>query len=136
MTYVCYAAMKARCLYPSVIGYERYSKLGICPQWLTSFDTFLADMGFRPSIRHSLERLDNSVGYWPHNVVWATRQQQARSRSTTKLIEHQGHSLTLAEWGERMGVSVRTLRSRLRAGWEIARALATPPRLKTTTNST
>jgi len=42
----------------------------VCERWGT-FAHFLADMGPRPSPRHSLERLDGDAGYGPGNVEWA-----------------------------------------------------------------
>lgn len=45
-----------------------------------------------------------------------------------KRYEHDGHNLTLAQWAERTGISVHTIRSRLGYGWSIADAVETPVR--------
>lgn len=42
------------------------------PEW-ESFETFLAEMGERPSVQHGLRRLDPALPYSKSNCVWATR---------------------------------------------------------------
>ena len=41
---------------------------------------FLADMGPRPSLKHSIERKDNNGNYNATNCVWATMKQQSQNR--------------------------------------------------------
>lgn len=74
--------MKARCLDQNVPAYEDYGGRGIsiCKRWQRSFLAFLRDVGRRPTKRHSLDRRVNSRGYYPSNVRWATKRQQARNR--------------------------------------------------------
>ena len=51
----------------------------MCDAWIGSFETFLRDVGMRPSDAHSLDRIDNDRGYEPGNVRWATRAEQSRN---------------------------------------------------------
>lgn len=86
-----------------------------CDQW-NSFEVFLADMGKRPSLRHSIDRIDNEKGYSPENCRWATRTEQARNRRTNQTITHEGRTLTVAEWAERTGIKAGTIYGRLHRG--------------------
>lgn len=74
--------MRQRCLNPNHEHYADYGGrgIGICQPWLDSFAAFLADMGPRPSPRHSIDRKDNEKGYSPDNCRWATPDVQARNR--------------------------------------------------------
>lgn len=79
--YTCWRNMWNRCTNPNIPTYRHYGGRGIrvCDRWL-DFKTFLADMGERPSSKHSIERLNNNLGYTPENCTWATRSQQNSNR--------------------------------------------------------
>lgn len=81
--YKTWEGMIKRCTQPDTNGYERYGGRGIkvCARWLKSFEAFLADVGRKPSSRHSIDRFPDVNGnYQPGNVRWATASQQARNQ--------------------------------------------------------
>lgn len=125
-THRSWMAMRERCMNPNANAYERYGGRGItiCERW-DSYETFLEDMGARPD-KTSLDRIDNSKGYYPENCKWATSLEQGRNRSNNKLYEYQGEMLPISVIAERTGVERHLLGARLRTGWEMSRAITTP----------
>lgn len=86
--YKVWCAMITRCTNQNQDGFKNYGGRGIavCDEW-GDFDQFLKDMGKRPSKNHSLERVDNDLGYSAKNCVWAGRfaqSQNQRLRSDNK----------------------------------------------------
>ena len=67
---------------PRHVAYLDYGGRGItiCPEWAASFEAFLEHVGPKPSPEHSLDRLDNNLGYLPGNVRWASWLAQANNR--------------------------------------------------------
>ena len=132
--YRVWMSMKNRCLYPSNPGYKDYGGRGItiCQRWLDSFEAFLADMGPRPegSRKFSIERRDVNGNYEPGNCYWATWAQQSRNTRRNRLLTHNGITLPLTDWAAKIGVNQKALDSRLRLGWSVGDALATPFRVR------
>lgn len=76
-----------RCTCPSDTGFENYGARGVavCERWRNSFEAFLADMGPRPSPKHSIDRYPNNAGnYEPGNCRWATRSEQRRNQRAAR----------------------------------------------------
>lgn len=80
--YTAWKNMKARCHNPRNDKFSYYGGRGIevCPEWRDDFDAFLAHIGRRPGKGYSVDRIDNSRGYEPGNVRWATAYQQRHNR--------------------------------------------------------
>ena len=126
--YVCWMSMRLRCSDPRTNGYARYGGRGIrvCNAWADSFEAFLREVGPRPSRRHQIDRIDNSKGYEPGNVRWATREEQGQNRRTNVNLTYDGRTQCIAVWAREMGTTSATLATRLRAGWSVERTLSTP----------
>ena len=127
--YNSWSMMRRRCLSEKCQDYPRYGGRGItiCERW-DSFELFLADMGKAPSKRHSIERNDNDGPYSPDNCRWAPPIEQRRNQERVYTLEHNGMSLTPAEWAVRTGISNKRIHARLKRGWSVAAALDTPVR--------
>lgn len=126
--YVCWMDMKARCLNLKHKHFKYYGGRGIaiCERWKTSFENFLADVGRRPSPKHTIDRFPNSDGnYEPNNIRWATRAEQTANRTITRMTVLNGEAITVAEACRRLGLNLRTVSHRISAyGWTIERSLA------------
>lgn len=129
--YKTWRSMLGRCHRKTDPGWKNYGGRGIsvCERWRRSFQSFLADMGPRPSPAHSIDRINNDRGYGPGNCRWATQLQQQNNRRSTRLAMFRGRRLSLSEIAREAGVPFQTLWRRVRrAGWEIERAISTPSR--------
>jgi len=128
--YAIWTAMLQRCANPNNAAWKDYGGRGItvCPAWKKSFETFLADMGPRPTPKHSIERRNNNLGYAADNCFWATRQEQNRNSRKNVLLPYQGRTQCLAAWGEEIGIEGDRIRQRIQQGWSIERAVTTPLR--------
>lgn len=127
--YRAWCALIGRCTNPKNKSYRNYGGRGITvsPEWLASFETFLADMGPRPS-GMSIDRLDNNKGYCKENCAWRGVLEQANNRRTTRRIAFNGETHTILEWSEKTGVRTDLIRARLRHGWPLARVFEPPVR--------
>lgn len=124
--YRSWQAMKDRCSNQNTISFPNYGGRGIsvCERWLHSFENFFADMGKRPSAKHSIERVNNNGNYEPGNCMWATKTAQARNTRRTHRLTFNGQTKSLTEWAQEIGITRAALRNRLKKGWSVERALS------------
>lgn len=86
-------------------------------------------MGERPSLDHTIDRIDNDLGYTPENCRWATKREQGNNRVTNIFFEYEGRSFTMAELARHTGVEKEVLRKRLcrsKRPWTVEGAVKTP----------
>lgn len=129
--YFVWQGMKDRCSRKASNSYRRYGGRGIvvCDLWKSSFEAFLADMGPRPTLQHTLDRINNDGNYEPGNCRWATPKVQARNTSSIKLISVNGEEMSISEARDKYApdVPVATIYGRIRQlGWAPERALFAP----------
>jgi hypothetical protein len=117
--------MKSRCQRPEVAEYRNYGGRGIsiCERW-SSFEAFFQDMGPRPTLKHSIDRVDPNGNYEPSNCRWATCREQQNNRRNNVYLEWDGVTLSLSEMARKVGLKPSTLHRRIKvAGWPVADAL-------------
>jgi hypothetical protein len=112
--------MKRRCSNANHSTFKYYGRRGIsvCGKWLSSFESFLADVGRIPVAGYTLGRIDNEGNYEPGNVEWQSPTEQRRNTRRIKLtIEKASEIRNLRSQGfktkvlaNRYSVSVDTIR--------------------------
>lgn len=83
--YNVWYGIKRRCTDPKFASYKYYGAvgLGLSEEW-NDFQTFLKDMGKRPSKSHDIDRIDNNKGYSKDNCRWVTKSINAQNKSNSK----------------------------------------------------
>lgn len=123
--YKVWSGMKARCKNPGHKDYASYGGRGItvCERWRLSFANFVADMGLRPSLKHSIERRDVDKGYGPDNCYWATADEQSANKRNNRIVEYRGTKMTLRQLANVAKVNYDKLKYRLNIGYSVEEAL-------------
>ena len=91
--------IRRRCEDPKRNNYHTHGGRGIkvCERW-QKFENFYADMGARPSPKHSIDRIDNDGNYEPGNCRWATRREQALNTRRNLIVTAFGKTAPLGEF--------------------------------------
>jgi hypothetical protein len=88
--YNCWKAMKNRCLDSNAAGFKNYGGRGItiAPEWIDDFVAFRdyvnQNIGPRPK-GCTLDRIENNEGYFPGNIKWSTKSQQAHNSRQSRI---------------------------------------------------
>jgi hypothetical protein len=105
--YQSWKGMIRRCTRKSHKNYDNYGGRGIsvCDRW-RAFDLFIADVGLRPSSKHTLDRHpDQNGNYEPGNVRWALRREQSLNMRRNRVVTAFGVTQPLAAFFERSGTT-------------------------------
>lgn len=127
--YRIYNNMKTRCYNVNSPSYKYYGARGIkiCSDWLVdylSFYSWAITNGYADNL--TIERKNVNGDYTPENCVWATYKTQANNTRSNIFVTLDGVRKTLTEWSALYGINVKTVKDRLRRGWDIESALKTP----------
>ncbi len=130
--YKVWVGILSRCHNPNSSSFHKYGARGVtvCDEWRNSFEKFFLHMGVRPTEKHSIERVDNALGYSPENCCWATATQQARNKGSSIYYEMGGVAKTLKEWANGANLAYACAYWRHQQGWSIEKILGTPSRRK------
>jgi hypothetical protein len=139
--YAIWAGMLQRCKNPNRKCFAAYggSGISVCIRWrdgengIHPFVCFLADVGERPTRKHSLEREDATKNYEPGNVRWALPLEQANNKRRTRWVVYRGQEMSLCDAVRAAGsvIHYEAAAIRLKCGWTVERALETPSSKKT-----
>lgn len=124
--YVLWLDMKQRCANPNNTGHKNYGGRGItvCERWM-AFENYFEDVGVGKA-GWTVERVDNSRGYEPENICWATRKQQNRNKRSNFVLTVSGITACLADLCDRFHAPYARTWKRLRMyGWSPERAFFT-----------
>jgi len=123
--YAAWRNAKARCnLNPTHKDNAWYAHVTFHRAWC-DWDVFNKEFPDPPSDEHTLDRINNNLGYSPGNVRWATMAEQHRNQRGVRFIEHNGKSRTIADWARELGMAWESLAKRINK-WGVEKALTTP----------
>lgn len=129
-TYKIWLGIKRRCSDPKSKDFAKYGGRGIrvSDDWNASFMTFLNDMGERPSLAHTIDRVDPLGNYEAGNCRWATRfEQGAENKRSLRSVMIDGVAYPSIRAACRyFGVSPTTVNMRLKDGHPLETAITTP----------
>ena len=131
LSYNSWRGAKERCSNPNHKNYDTYGAKGItfCKKWTESFMAFIIDMGERPSKEFTLDRIDNSQGYFKENCRWVHYIDQHNNmgyRKDAVFLTLYNITLTLQEWSRVLEVNSTTLYYRKKQQWTDEEVLTTP----------
>ena len=126
--YNIWRSMRQRCFNPRCDAYKHYGGRGItvCTEW-ENFQTFYdwaMSNGYAEDL--TIDRVDTDKNYEPSNCRWVTQKVQQNNRTNNRLLEVDGVSHTIAEWGDATGIQASTIWARLKTGWSPKRAVTEP----------
>lgn len=124
--YKVWTGMKSRCYNPARKSYADYGGRGIriCDRWLHSFESFLADMGKRPTRQHTIERNDHDGNYEPSNCCWVLRKVQNSNTRSTRTVEYCGAHRSVLDLASEFGVSAMAIYKRTSRGQSAEHAIS------------
>lgn len=116
--------MIQRCTDPRNQSFADYGGRGIkvCDDWMigrdgkSKYQTFIEDMGLRPSVNHTIDRINNDGNYEPGNCRWSTRDEQAKNKRNNVRLTCGDQTLILADWARLSGIPEWTIRRQLKKG--------------------
>jgi len=112
--------MMMRCYNKKSTFFSLYggNNITVCEEWhlTTNFYKWALSSGYQENL--TIDRIDNSKGYFPENCRWATRKEQVRNRTNTVITPEiiilirsypKRHSLT--KLSLELGINISTIKA-------------------------
>lgn len=117
--YYIWENMKKRCYKTNADRFRNYGARGItvCEEWKDSYLNFYNwahNNGYAEDL--TIERIDINGNYEPNNCTWATREEQAKNRTTNKWVVIDGKEHSPLELEKMYGIPVKTIYARIARG--------------------
>lgn len=119
-----------RCFYEKHKAFNRYGGRGItvCEEWRNDFVAFynwaIAN-GWQPGLE--VDRRNNDGDYEPGNCRCVTQLINSRNKSSNRFLTHNGVTMCMSEWAEKVGIDQNTIKDRLnKLKWSVEKAITTP----------
>lgn len=112
--YNCWRSMITRC--NGTCGEDSKKKyrdkgIRVCYRWKT-FTNFMDDMYESYEEGLTIDRIDNSLGYFKGNCRWATMQEQQNNRTNNTYIKYRGKSQTMRQWSDELNIPYNKIKNR------------------------
>lgn len=116
--YSSWNSMKNRCNIPKGHHAKYYYEKNIkyCKEWeiFENFRDWAINNGYIDG--YTIERIDNSKGYYPENCKWIPKNEQPKNRTTNHLVEIEGTTKPIYKWCEEYGIKWTTFYARWKKG--------------------
>lgn len=131
--YRIWALLKNRCKNKKSLDYKNYGERGISfPKKWEKFSGFWEDMSPNYSENLTIDRINNNLSYSKKNCRWSTKSEQARNRRSNVYLVCQKEKKLITEWAKSnlYSLSLETIQSRKKRGWNDSKILLTPINIK------
>lgn len=125
-------SMRDRCD-GKVLGSMRYFEKGIkvCDEWIDDFRLFInwaESNGYKKGLQ--IDRIDNSKGYYPENCRWVSSKENGNNKDNTLFVNYKSEKIALKLLLARFGLDYHyyAIRTRIKRGWAVEKAIETPIR--------
>ena len=107
-----FSGMKSRCYNPNEKDYKYYGKKGvrICEEWLKNpadFEEWALSNGYKDNL--TIDRIDANKDYCPENCRWISLMDNAKYKTSTKMLWVDGESHTGREWAKILKLGPNTI---------------------------
>ena len=123
-----WVSMRRRCSNPNAKCAESYYEKGItvCDEWDKQFEPFrdwALDNGYTDDL--TIDRIDNSKGYFPENCRWVPFDEQQRNKTNNVYVEYEGKMWCLRTLCTQLGFPYKLAHSRMSRASKKGKSLST-----------